>query len=276
MEKTKKKAERRRKILKFKRNEEELLNSADKRIADGEYLTALRLLNSCYEEYGASSDLFEMLSDVYELLEVNSQALKTCFCTLDLCEEEDLPDAYEGIAVNYMNLGRETQAAYYYNLLMQVDDQISEESKMELVETFSKPQKERLHFVYPPEKADYGEQLDDGLRELKGGKFTKAREYFAAVSPESKQYTTARNLTAISFLLEEKYETALALCQQLIAEDDGNVQAYTTYAAVLGQLGRREEAAEVAKKLSKMETDDTDELYKIATVCCENELHLLH
>jgi tetratricopeptide (TPR) repeat protein len=274
MEKTKKKAERQRKILKFKRSEDDLLNSADKRIADGEYLTALRLLNSCYDDFGPSYDLFEMMADVYELLEVNPQALRTCFYMLDICGEDDLPDAYEGIAVNYMNLGRDTQAAYYYNLLMQVDDEISEESKMELIESFSQPKKEKFRFVYPPEKADYGEQIEAGMRALKQGKCSLARESFAAVSPESEeQYNSARNLTAISYLLEDKYDKALSLCEQLLAENDEDVQAYITYAAVLGQLGRREEAVKVAKKLTKMQTDDTDSLYKIATVCCENELH---
>jgi tetratricopeptide (TPR) repeat protein len=214
-----------------------------------------------------------MQADVYELLEVNTQALKSCFCILDLCDEEDLPDAYEGIAVNYMNLGRETQAAYYYNLLMQVDDEISEESKMELVETFSQPKKNRFHLVYPPEKADYGEQLDEGMKALKEGKFDAARELFSAVSADSPQYAVARNLTAISYLLEDKYDRSLAICEQLLAENDEDVQAYTTYAAVLGQTERRDEAMQVAKKLSRMETDDTDELYKIATVCCENGLH---
>ena len=66
---------------------------------------------------------------------------------------------------------------------------------------------------------------------------------------------------------------ARALCERLIAENDGDVQAYTTYAAILGQTEEREKAAAVAKKLSRMYTEDTDELYKIATVCCENGLH---
>lgn len=274
MENTKKKTSaRRKKILKFRRNEEILLTAADKRIEEGDYFTALRFLNSYGEEYAPCVDLFEMQADVYEMLEVNNQALKAWYAFLDACDEESLADVYEGLAVNYMNLGKETQAAYYYNLLLQVDDDISEENKMEIVETFAKPKKNPFRFVYPPEKADYEEFLNEGLKALKEGKFASAREFFDEVAPLSRQYKPARNLTAISYLLEDKVEEALAICKQLIEEDENDVQAYTTYAAVLGQMGKRAEAMKVARKLCEMPTDDTDELYKIATVCCENELH---
>lgn len=262
-----------RKILKFRRNQDALLASAERRLENGEALGALRILNTLNVDYAPTADSCAALADACEMLEVNTRALKAWYAFLDVCLGEDLGDAYEGIAVNYMNLGRETQAAYYYNLLMQVDQDISEESKMEIVETFSKPRKNPLKFVYPPVLADYSEELESGLKALKEGNYESARELFAKAPAGSQQYKAAQNLTAISYLLSDETKKAFDLCLRLIEEDENDVQAYTTYAAVLGQMERREEAVEVAKKLCKMQTEDTDERYKIATVCCENGLH---
>lgn len=261
------------KILKFDRSEKRLADSMQKRLDAGDGEGALTLGYRWVEFFAPCVDAYAMLADAYEMLEANAQAVKIWYRFLDMCEEDCLGEAYEGLAVNYMNLGRDSQAAYYYNLLLQVDDDISEESKMEIVETFSKPHKSLFRTVYPPEKADYTPELEAGLEALKKTDYAAAEEAFSAVEKGSRQYSSAQNLIAVSYLLQGNNEGAKALCERLILENPEDVQANTTYAAVLGQMGMREKAKEVAKKLYTLPASDSDELYKIATVCCENELH---
>lgn len=261
------------KILKFDRSEKRLADSMQKRLDAGDAEEALRLGYRWVDFYGPCVDSYAMLADAYEMLEVNAQAIKIWYRFLDMCEEDCLGEAYEGLAVNYMNLGRDSQAAYYYNLLLQVDDEISEESKMEIVETFSKPHKSLFRTVYPPEKADYTPELERGLESLKKGDYAAAEEAFSSVERGAKQYFSAQNLIAVSRLLQGKNEEAEKLCAALIDQNPADVQAYTTYAAALGQMGRRDEARSIAEKLYSLPASDSDELYKIATVCCENDLH---
>lgn len=261
------------KILKFDKSERRLADSMQKRLDEGDAEGAIAMGYRWVEFYGPCVDAYAMLADGYEMLEANAQAIKVWYRFLDMCEEDCLGEAYEGLAVNYMNLGRDSQAAYYYNLLLQVDDDISEESKMEIVETFSKPHKSLFRTVYPPEKADYTPELETGLEALKRGDFAAAEESFSAVEKGAKQYFSAQNLIAVSYLLQGNNERAKALCEKLIAENPEDVQVNTTYAAALGQMELRDEAKRVAKKLYTMPASDSDELYKIATVCCENELH---
>ncbi len=261
------------KVLYFDDGEERLDKSIRKRTEEGRPLEALRLTNRRNEFFDPTPDSYAAQADLYETLEVYTQAVKTWYRFLNECDEDSLAEAYEGLAVNYMNLGKEGQSAYYYNQLLRVDDELSEESKMDIVEMFSKPKKEAFRIVYPPEKADYTPEIEQGLRALRESNFSSAREAFSQVAAGSPQYRTAQNLVAVAYLLEDRKEEARALCEKLIAENDGDVQAYTTYAAILGQTEEREKAAAVAKKLSRMYTEDTDELYKIATVCCENGLH---
>lgn len=260
------------KILKFDDSERRVSDSVQNRLDDGDYTGALRLGYRRLDFFGPSEDAYAMLSDAYELTECNAQALKMWYLFLDICEEDSLGEAYEGLAVNYMNLGKDSQAAYYYNLLLQTDDDISEESKMEIVETFSKPRGSRLRTVYPPEKADYTPEIEKGLEYLKQGNYGEAEKKFSSVDEKAPQYDSAQNLIAVSYLLQDRTEEAKALCEKIIARNPKDVQATTTYAAVLGQTGEKEKAREVAKNLCRIQTKDSDEIYKVATVCCENGL----
>lgn len=276
MERTKKKRDNsKRRILRFDDSEDRLLKIAEERLDDGNYLAAMRFLNRCHSFYDLSEDSCAMLADACEMIEANGQALRAWYGFLSVCQEDDesLAEAYEGLAVNYMNLGMETQAAYYYNQLMRVDENLSEETKMEIVELFSRPRTAEFHVVWPPEEADYTATLNRGTAFLKEGKIKEARQTFSEVPKGAKQYAAARNLIAVAYLLEDDTDAAGRICEERIAENGNDVQAYTTYAALLGQTQQREKAREVAEKLCKIETSDSDEIYKIATVCCENGMH---
>ena len=51
-------------------------------------------------------------------MELYSSAVNCWFRFMDNCSGEDLPDIYEGLAVNYLNMGTEAQSAFYYNKLI--------------------------------------------------------------------------------------------------------------------------------------------------------------
>ncbi|MGN1060243.1 MAG: hypothetical protein ACI4QN_00770, partial [Candidatus Coproplasma sp.] len=59
----------------------------------------------------------------------------------------------------------------------------------------------------------------------------------------------------------------------ILEGDPDNVHALTTLSAVKSQQNKREEAKELAYRLLKVNATDSDDMYKIATVCCENGLH---
>jgi len=59
----------------------------------------------------------------------------------------------------------------------------------------------------------------------------------------------------------------------LLSVHPDDVRALATLAAVYLEQGKREKSKEIALLLSGKKAEDPDELYKIATVCCENGLH---
>ena len=246
---------------------------ADKFYNEGDYLSALRIAYKQLNAYGGDGELFARLSDIYEVMNLQGTALNWWFRYLDIAEEEDLPEVYEGLAVNFLALGQESASAYYYNKLIDADDMLSEETKIDIAEAFSTSKKDKFHFVYPPHLADYTKEVNAGSKALKGGDLDRAVVEFSKVEKGAKQYGQAMEMKALALLLTGKSDEAEAVCLQLLEDEPSNIRAHATLAAVYLEQGKKEESKALAMRLVNTPTDDEDDLYKIATVCCENDLH---
>ena len=260
------------KVVQFDLAAEKLLEMADARLDEGDHLAALRLLHKSLELYGPGADEYVSLADAYDEMEIFELSANCWFSYLDICPEEEAVDAYEGLAACFYNMGNEPVALYYYNKMMR-DKFVSPANNTEMGELFEQPPRRRFRISWPPERADYSGDIDEGLRALKSGKYDVARACFNRVHPKSDYYISARNYLAVCCLLEGKPEEAERECLSVLAEQPNNVQALSTYAAVLTEQERREEAYRAAVRLAALETENPDELYKIATVCCENGLY---
>ena len=267
------KAKREQKVLKIDFSRRRLRERAEKYYDEGNYLSALRFTYKEMSLYGGDGDIYTMLSDIYENMELYSSAVNCWFRFMDNCSGEDLPDIYEGLAVNYLNMGNEAQSAFYYNKMIDADDELTEESKAEIAETFAQDKSSNFRFVYPPRFADYSKETEAGARALKNGDCKKAISLLSRVEKGSADYERAREMQAVAYLLSERSEEAEKICLELTEENPYNVQALSTLAAVYTEQGRTKESRELALRLIEFKDVTPDEIYKIATVCCENNLH---
>ncbi len=262
------------KTVKFEEKPRRLRAIAERYYDEGDYTSALRFFRREEKRYGADSELYARIADVYENLGMYEQAIKEVYLALEFAQsEEDMIDAYEGLAVNYMNAGNEEQSAYYYNLLLNTDEQMSREEKAEIASYFARERKPSLRIAYPPEAADFTEEMDAGSKALKDGEIDKAIQAFSAVSKGNRDYVEARQLTAVALLLDGRAEEAKTACEEALQENPNDVQTLATLAAVYMELGEPEKSHALALRLCEKPLDTTDELYKVATVCCENGLH---
>lgn len=246
---------------------------ADKYYNQGDYLSALRLAYKELNEYGLDFEVTARLTDVYEAMGLHGSAINCWFRYLDVAAEAELPDIYEGLAVCFLAIGNEGQSAFYYNRLIDADDSLPEETKLDIIDAFSKDKRDNFRFVYPPELADYSQELDVGTKALKDGNFRRAIAEFSKVIKGSKDYVEAKESQAVAYLLAGETDKAEALCVELLQEYPDEVRVLATLAAVYVEQGRKEESLAIAKKLVALEQTDTDDLYKVATVCCENDMH---
>ncbi|MBQ8657986.1 MAG: hypothetical protein IJ506_02525 [Clostridia bacterium] len=261
------------KVQKIDFSYDRLGRMADQYYNEGKYIAALRFAYKQYDEYGGDGDVYTRLADIYENMGLHSSAVNCWYKFLDDCEVEDLPDIYEGLAVNYLNMGNDSQSAYYYNQLINVDDTLPEETKYEIAETFSSKKKDRFRFVYPPEKADYSKELEMGSIVLKHGDPDQAIEILDKVAKGSKEYYRAKEMQAIAYLLSERAKTAENICLDVLEDRPDSVQAMSTLAAAYLEQDRLGESRALAEKLAAEKQENSEEIYKVATVCCENGLH---
>ena len=247
---------------------------AEKAYSAGDMLSALRFLRaSLAEDDGADVETYLRIADVYENLGLQTYAIKWLYKSLEICGEEDLADIYEGLAVNYLNLGNEGASAYYYNRLIGVDDTLTPEHKMEIARAFSKDKKDGLRFVWPPELADFSQEMETGNRALKAGNCRAAIAAYSQVGAGNKDYVEARRMQAVAELLDGNHLVAEQICLELLERYPDEIQTSATLAAIYLEQGRTDESRALAERLSRIQTDVTEEMYKIATVCCENGLH---
>ena len=260
-------------VKKIDLSRKRIASLADKFYNEGQFVSALRFACKELETYGGDPDVFARFADIYEAMGLQGSAINSWFRYLDVADEEDLPEIYEGLAANYLGIGNEAQSAFYYNKLVDMDDQLSDEAKMEIAEVFSSPRKEKFQFVYPPHLVDYSKELERGSQALKAGDCRMAVEQFSQVAKGAKEYAAAKEMQAVAHLLAGETEKAEQICKELLETKPDDVRTQATLAAVYLEQGKKEESRALALALAQEKQDNTDDLYKVATVCCENELH---
>ena len=252
---------------------------ADKYYNEGKYADALRWAYKAYSdeivapEWPDMRETYARIADIYEAMGLHGSALNWLYKYLHEADEQDLPEIYEGLAVNYLNMGKETQSAYYYNKLIDADETLPPEAKMEIVEAFSKPKKNGFRFVYPPKLADFTKELSQGSKALKEGNGKDAVLYFSQIEKGSKEYETAKEMQAVAHLLCGEVDEAKLVCERLLEDNPNDVRAMATLCAVYLERDERELAEYLANQLCEMPVTETDDIYKVATVCCEMGMH---
>ena len=246
---------------------------SDKYYNECKLLSALRLAYRQYEFYGGDGDIYTRLADIYEGMGLHASAINWLYRFIDIAEVDDLPDIYEGLAVNYLNMGQENYSAYYYNRLIDADATLPIEAKQDILDAFSKPKTAGFRFVYPPEAADYSKELEMGSRALKAGNCKLAVKTFELIEKGSKEYAQAKEMQAVAHLLAGEESQAENICLELLETKPNDTRALATLSAVYLEQGKKEQSQEIALKLYSSKQENTDDLYKVATVCCENGLH---
>lgn len=252
-----------------------LLSIAADAVEEHDYIAALKMLNKNAVLNGNDEDSFMLYAEAFDDMGLYEKCVNGWFKYIDYAgDAADLAEAYEGIAVSFMNMGMDNFAAVYYNkLLIETDSTLSPENRQEIIEAFLKSEKPPLRFAWPPRLADYSKELEQGVDFMRANEFENAVNEFSKVDEGSEKYLAARNYIAMCNVICDRNEQAEEECRNILKRDPDNVQALTTLAAVKSQQHKAEEAKELAYRLLEINPQDSEELYKIATVCCENGLH---
>lgn len=252
-----------------------LISIAAVSIEEHDYIKALKMLNKNAVLNGNDEDSYMLYAEAFDDMGLYEKCVNGWFKYLDYAgDDADLAEAYEGLAVSFMNMRQENFAAYYYNkLLLETDEELTPQNRQEIINSFLSSEKPALRFAYPPHLADFSQEMEKGLELMRSNDLDGAIREFDKVMEGNEQYFAARNYIAMCNIIADKEEEAEEECNRILERDPDNVHALTTLSAVKGQQKKREEAKELAYRLLKINPDDSEDMYKIATVCCENGLH---
>lgn len=237
------------------------------------YIGALKMLNKNAELNGNDEDSYMLYAEAFDDMGLYERSIHHWFKFLDVVEFGDVADCYEGLAVDYMNIGNEQFSAYYYNKLLLETDDVDAETREQIVRDFLSAEDNPLKFSYPPEIADVSDVMDAGISLMKEGEFDKAAEKFAEVEEGNPRWVSACNYIAMCHVVNDRLDLAEEACRKVLKKDPQNVQILASLAAVKSEEGKREEARAITEQLLSLNVTDQDDLYKIATVCCENKMH---
>ena len=256
-------------VQKLDFSDEFLLDGVESRAQAGDYFGALTLLNKRNQMYSPSADAQALAADIYEELGLYQLAADAWFRFLDVCNEADFSEGYEGLAVAFMNMGNDVHSSLYYHRFC--SEEGAGAAEIEALFREETPRAPQLKVVYSA-SGEAPEVLAEGLALLKSGELEEAKEVFSRVAEGSSDYPTAAGLSSMCTLMLGNEEEAEKECAVLLERFPENVQALTTYCAVLGARGNREEAQKIARRLAAVRSDATDDLYRIATALCETGL----
>ncbi len=253
-----------------------LMQTAEKLVDARDYLGALKILNKNAELNGDDGYAHLLYAQIFDDIGLFERSINEWFKFLasgDFDDPEDLNEAYEGLAVGFMNVGNEQFSAYYYGKLLNQTPDLDADLRADIMESFLSREENPLKFVYPPEIADCSAIISDGIEYMKNNEFKKAVKEFEKVDRRNKSYATARNYIAMSYIIDDKTDKAEEVCNELLAIKPDDVHALTTLVAVKTEQNKREESRQLAQRLLELDISSPDDLFKIATVCCENGMH---
>ncbi len=260
-------------IRKLSFDDDFLLDSAQQRYEEGDFFGALKILNKREAMHEPLADAYAIYADVYEALELWSLAADAWYRFLDTCNEADFPEGYEGLAICFMNMGNDFQSGFFYHRALSLDGYDEEDCEDVLDAIKTQPTLRLIHNA--EEAAADPETIAEGLALMRIGDLGGAERVFSEVEENSTDYPSAQGLAAMCALMMGEEQRAEETSRALAERFPANVQVLTTYCAVLGAKERYDEAKEVAKALSRIETSSTDDLYRIATALCETGLDAL-
>ena len=250
-----------------------LIGIAADLVEEHNYIGALKMLNKNAERNLNDEDSYMLYAEIFDDTGLYEKCVNGWFKYIDCTFSEELSEAYEGLAVAYMNLGNEHFSAYYYNKLLSDADGIDAETRGDILNSFLGNEPNPLKFVYPPKLADCSDIISSGIDAMRSGEYDKAIDEFEKVHEENEAYVSARNYIAMCNIICDKCDEAEQECLAVLKIKPDSVQALTTLAAVKTEQKKVEESRTLAKKLLTLNVTSNEDIYKIATVCCENKMH---
>lgn len=205
---------------------------------------------------------YEQSNIIYlKLLAAGSLSEKCCF----------------GLSQNLYFQSDMEHSMYYLNIYMDkyspFDSDDEEEEYIEIIE--ENDIYDGYGIVYPLEKKDMTDLINNARSLMKQGAFLKAVKLLKKVPKGNYDYLYAQNNIALSCFFLNDFAGTKHYSEKVLQEDKDNVFALCNLAAMYNYIDEEKPSLEYLNRVLKINVTDMSDLFKIATTLCEMKQHAL-
>ena len=248
---------------------------ADKKLEENDLEGALGFLLSARDKAKTHlAQIYMDIADVYYEMGLYEIATNYWFKVLDRAHKSDVAEIYNALGLCYFNLDNPTVAAYYFNeqFLNTNGEVFFDEDMSECFEQLLDA-KNVYKVVYPPEKVDYSGELKKGKSAMTSYDIESAVEHFSNIPEGSPDYERAQVDLSVAKFLTGDVDGAIELNKKVLESNSKNVLALCNLATMYRFKERPNLAEKYFSLIDESYATEDDELYKVATTCCENGKH---
>ncbi len=253
------------KLLRFTEDADMLLDMAAQYSQEGQHIKAVSLIRRILHKNPNDKDALYALADELADAEQYKASNDILFKLLAID-----PNDYEVLLMlgeNYYALSRWNLAGYYFKRYSELNPDGIE---LETSESSILTTKTKGFALIHPLTEEHAEELQYKASQLiRSGKIEQALDIFKEIEDAFPQDSDAKNNIAFAYLLKNNVQQGLQYAKAAYELDNNNIFALSNLAMAHYISGNKEECEVIAQKLNAVDTNDSADLFKIASTFCE-------
>lgn len=262
------------KIIRVRRNTDDVIKYASEKCDRGDYLAALSSLLTELEKHPEKDVVYSHLADIYTELGLYEIAVSLWFKYLLVADKKNYWDAYNGLGANFYFLEENGYATYYFCEQLKSNDSAESVYEDVLIEFMEKANSQnekddeiRVIRDKTQEEID-GEKIALGKKLLFENHIDLAMGLFNEVEKDSPLYAKAQYEKAYVYHYLLEHEKAIACIDESIELGYVNVRGLA-FAIDLYKTFEKDGVERYIQALVDYKTDDFEEKYRQLTSLCD-------
>ncbi len=263
------------KIIPFEQDGEFYYKKALRFMENKNYYNALFYYRKALSKEPYNNDYLLSLAETYTEMCYYQESNRALFLVSQNKDDDVAPDFYFGLGCNFMGMHEYKRAEDAFETYLQLDPEGQySDDVYDMLDAIQSHEMLTYENGLKKSSSRTSELLvlaQKGKTLLDNGKYNEAINIFLEVLEAEPNFLHVKNNLSLAYFMDGNHQKAVSIAQEVLKGDDKNIHARCNVALFFNAddtLGNYEEALEQLKKI-KPDTDDYDDLLKIATTFCE-------
>ena len=249
------------------------LNIADDKLADGDVLGGIVMINNALQQDPYNKEALMMLADAYSECDLHELAINVWFKYLSVCDNDEKRQAYGGLGLNYYCLGQNFISAYYMNKQVMAGgmDDVDPDVITDFTEDLLTPIKEKKGFAFADEIQDdkMKAKLAVMHKDVLTSNVDTVLNHLDEFDTDSKYYADALNECSLAYMFADKMPEALSYTKKSLAINPDGFDALCNASILYHYVGENQLSAKYEKLAEEKINGEEGKTFRLASSFCE-------